>query len=475
MNILYVAAEAAPFIKTGGLADVAGSLPLSIKKLGHDIRVVLPLHSTIKQEYKDKMEKVGEYYIDLNWRRQYVGIMHLRLNSVDFYFLDNEYYFKRDNPYGEVDDGERYAYFSKAVALLPKEIKFKVDVIHSNDWHSALVNLFIYEFEKGDNDYSNIKKIFTIHNLKYQGVFPPSVLGEVMGISNEYFRDDSIKYYDKVNYMKAGIVYSDIITTVSKSYADEIKYKYFGEGLEGVLSYYSYKLRGIINGIDYDVFNPKKDPHIVYNYNDKSIKDKYKNKSDLQKTYGLAQKKDIPIISMVSRLVDMKGLDLVEHVLEELLQLDIQMIVLGTGSKEYEDLFKYFQYKYPLKLSANIYFSETEAHKIYAGSDMFLMPSMIEPCGLSQLIALRYGTLPIVREVGGLKDTVIPYNKYTNEGNGFTFKNYNAHELLFKIKEALEIYKTDKKTWQEIILRAMNSDNSWEKSSKEYINLYNKE
>lgn len=472
MKILYVAAEAAPFIKTGGLADVAGSLPLSIKKLGHDIRVVMPLHGNIKQEYKDKMKKIGEYYVDLNWRSQYVGIMSLKLNNVLFYFLDNEYYFKRDQLYGEFDDGERYAFFSKAVTLLPKEIEFKPHVIHSNDWHSALVNLFIHEFEKGDKYYSDIKKVFTIHNLKYQGIFSPSILGQVMGVSDEYFNDNSIKYFDRINYMKAGIVYSDVITTVSKSYADEIKYSFFGEGLEGILSQYSYKLTGIINGIDYDVFNPKQDINIVYNYDATNIKDKYKNKKDLQKTYKLPQRKNIPIISMVSRLVDMKGLDLVAHILDELLQLDIQIIVLGTGDKKYEDLFRHFQNKYPDKLSANIYFSESEAQKIYAGSDIFLMPSMIEPCGLSQLISLRYGTVPIVREVGGLKDTVLPYNKYTNEGNGFTFKNYNAHELLFKIKEALDLYNKDKSTWQDMMLRGMKADNSWEHSSKEYIKLY---
>lgn len=474
MKILYVAAEAAPFIKTGGLADVAGSLPISIKKLGHDIRVVMPLHGMIKDEYKHKMKKIHEYSVDLNWRRQYVGVMELKLNGVVFYFLDNEYYFNRNHPYGEIDDGERYAYFSKAVALLPKEIDFKVDVIHSNDWHTALVNLFIHEFAKGDKYYKDIKKIFTIHNLKYQGIFPPSVLGEVMGISDEYINDDSIKYYDSINYMKAGIVYADRITTVSKSYADEIKYGFFGEGLEGSLSHHSDKLTGIINGIDYDVFNPEKDPEIEYNYNIKNIKNKSKNKAHIQKIYKLPQKKNVPLISIVSRLVDMKGLDLISHILDEILQDDIQIIVLGTGDKKYEDLFKHFQWKYPEKLSANIYFSESEAHKIYAGSDLFLMPSMIEPCGLSQLIALRYGTIPIVREVGGLKDTVIPFNKYTNEGNGFSFKNYNAHELLFKIKDALDLYREDKDSWNSMILRAMNSDNSWEHSSKEYLKLYNK-
>lgn len=474
MNILYVAAEATPFIKTGGLADVAGSLPRSIKNLGHDIRVVLPLHGSIEKKYKDKMKKIHQYYVDLNWRRQYVGVMELKLNGLIFYFLDNEYYFKRDYPYGEFDDGERYAYFSKAVTLLPKEIKFKPDVIHSNDWHTALVNLFIHEFEKGDSYYSDIKKIFTIHNLSYQGIFPPSVLGEVMGVSNEYFNEGSIKYYDRINYMKAGIVYSDIVTTVSKSYAEEIKYGFFGEGLEGTLSYHSGKLTGIVNGIDYEKFNPKKDKNIKYNYDILTIENKYKNKKHLQKMYALPENKDIPVLSIVSRLVDMKGLDLVAHILDELLQEDIQLVVLGTGDKKYEDMFKEFQYKYPSKLSANIYFSETEAHKIYAGSDIFLMPSMIEPCGLSQLMALRYGTIPIVREVGGLKDTIIPFNKYTGKGNGFSFRNYNAHELLFKIRDALDIYRKDKKTWKKIMQAAMNSDHSWENSSKEYIKLYKK-
>lgn len=474
MKILYVTAEAAPFIKTGGLADVAGSLPINIKKLGHDIRVVMPLHSGIKEEYKKKMKKIHKYYVDLNWRRQYVGVMELKLNGVIFYFLDNEYYFKRNHPYGEFDDGERYAYFSKATTILSKEIGFKPDVIHTNDWHTALVNLFLYEFEKGDAYYSGIKKIFTIHNLKYQGIFSPSVLGEIMGVSNEYYNENSIKYYDRINYMKAGIVYSDFISTVSKSYAEEIKYEFFGEGLEGILGHYSHKITGIINGIDYDVFNPMKDREIEYNYNRKDIENKYKNKKSIQEFYKLPQKKDAPIISIISRLVDMKGLDIVEHILDELLQEDIQIIILGTGDRKYEDMFKYFQEKYPKKLVANLYFSESEAHKIYAGSDIFLMPSMVEPCGLSQLIALRYGTVPVVREVGGLKDTVIPYNKYTDEGNGFTFRNYNAHELLFKIKEALNIYREDKETWKNLILRGMSADHSWESSSKEYIKLYNK-
>lgn len=472
MKILYVASEAAPFIKTGGLADVAGSLPKAIKELGHDIRVVLPLHSTIKQEYKDKMKKVHEYYVDLNWRRQYVGVMELVHDGVTFYFLDNEYYFDRAKVYGEMDDGERYAYFSKAVTILPKEIKFKPKVIHTNDWHSALVNLFIYEFNKGDSYYDNIKKIFTIHNLKYQGVFPPSVLGEVMGVSNEYFNDSSIKFFDNINFMKAGIVYSDVITTVSQSYADEIKYGFFGEGLEGILAYHSQKLVGIVNGIDYEVWNPKIDTHIAYNYDEKSLKTKLRNKKAIQNKYDLPDNKEIPLIAMISRFSDMKGLDLVAHIMDELLQENIQFVVLGTGEAEFENMFKHFEWKYPDKVAANIYFSEDDAHLIYAGADIFLMPSMIEPCGLSQLISLKYGTIPVVREVGGLKDTIIPYNQYTHEGNGFSFRNYNAHELLYQIKEALNIYTTDEKAWESMMVRAMKADHSWKASSKEYLKIY---
>ncbi len=474
MKILYVASEVVPFIKTGGLADVASSLPIALKKLGHDVRVVLPLHRKIIAEYKDQMKFERYFYIDLNWRHQYVGVYSLELHNVTYYFLDNEYYFNRNFIYGEFDDGERYAFFSKAVALLPKEIDFKPDVIHTNDWHSAPVNLFLHEFSKGDSYYHSIKKVFTIHNLKYQGVFPPSVLGEVMGVSYEYFHDDSIKFFDNINFMKAGIIYSDIVNTVSKSYAEEIKYEYFGEGLEGILSANAYKLYGIINGIDYDLYDPSTDKRIFYNYDVGSLDLKVKNKLALQEKFNLPQDESIPIIGIITRFSDMKGIDLIGTILDSLLGANVQLIVLGTGEKEYEDMFNYFANKYPNKVSSNIYFSEEDAHKIYAGSDMFLMPSKSEPCGLSQLISLRYGTIPIVREVGGLKDTVIPFNKYTMEGNGFSFRNYNAHELLFLIFDVIRIYYDDKEAWNQIIVQAMESDYSWDKSVQEYLSLYKK-
>lgn len=472
MKILYVTAEASPFIKTGGLGDVAGSLPLEIRKLGHDIRVVLPLHSKIKDEYKEKMKFVVEYNVELGWRNQQAKIFKLVHEDTIFYFIDNEYYFKRENPYGEFDDGERYGFFSKAVAILPKFIAFKPEIIHCNDWHSGLVNLYIKDFAKGDDYYNSIKTIFTIHNLRYQGIYDHWILGDILGLSEEYFHDDGIKFFEGINYMKAGIVYCHSLTTVSKSYAEEIKESYFGEMLEETIKKEQYKLKGIVNGIDYNIYNPAVDKHIEFNYDLNNLEDKFKNKKVIQNLYGLPEKEGIPILAMVTRLVSMKGIDLLKAILDELLEEDIQLIVLGTGDKEYEGLFKHYEYKYPSKVAARMYFSEEESHKIYSGADMLLMPSMIEPCGISQLISLKYGTVPIVREVGGLKDTIIPYDKTTKIGNGFTFKNLNAHELLFTIKDALKIYKEEKDSWKQLIENGMKSKYSWESSSLEYVELY---
>lgn len=458
-------------LKTGGLADVAGSLPVYLKKEGVDIRVVMPLYSKIPEKYRSKMEYIGFFYVDLGHKHQYAGVLSYNYKGVVYYFIDSEYYFKRDNIYGETDDGERFIFFSKAATILPKFLDFKADVLHSNDWHTGLVPLYREDFAKGDSFYGDMKTVHTMHNLKYQGVFPESTLQEIAGLSKAYYHDEGLKYYDNINMMKAGIVYSNILTTVSRNYADEIKYPFFGEGLEGIINNHASKLRGIVNGIDYDEYDPKTDKKIAKNYTFKTIKNKKQNKTTLQKKYGLPVNEDVPVIAMVSRLVAMKGLELVRAVIEELLQEDIQFVMLGTGDKEYEDMFLYFQYKYPEKMAARVYFNEDEAHLIYAASDIFLMPSMSEPCGISQLISLRYGTLPIVREVGGLKDTVEPYNLYTGKGNGFTFKNFNAHEMLFTIKNALFIYK-DEKNWYNLVESAMNSKNDWEKSSKEYIDLY---
>lgn len=471
MKILYSASEAVPFIKTGGLADVAGSLPLALKEQGNDVRVVMPLYSSIPREYKLEMEKICEFNVDLGWRRQYAAVFSYTYKNVIYYFIDNEYYFDRDNIYGEWDDGERFIFFSKVIALLPKILSFKPDIIHSNDWHTGLVPLYVKDFSIGDPFYRDIKTVFTIHNLKYQGVFPAGILEDVAGLSIEYYNDDGLKFYEDVNFMKAGIVYSDTLTTVSNSYAEEIKYPYFGEQLDGIIKNHEDKLVGIVNGIDYSKYDPSTDDALFNNYNIKTIENKKENKKALQKLYNLPQREDVPVIGMVSRLVAMKGIDLISHILDELLQQDIQFVLLGTGDKKYEDMFNHFSGKYPDKVASRIYFNEKEAHMIYAGSDVFLMPSMKEPCGISQLIALRYGSIPIVREVGGLKDTITSYKQYSGEGNGFNFKNFNAHELLFTIKDALNLYN-DKEKWNRLMINAMNSKNDWEKSSIEYIELY---
>jgi starch synthase len=471
MKILFVASEMAPFAKTGGLADVAGSLPFALQREGHQVSVVLPLYSRIGENFRQKMRKVREFYVDLDWRHQYAGIYLYQEEGLDVYFIDNEYYFHRHALYGMYDDGERFVFFNKAVVEMIRELDLQTDIVHANDWHTGLIPLYIKDFAKGDDYYKNIKTVFTIHNLKYQGIFPPEILG-LAGISREYFHEEGLKYYEMVNFMKAGIVYCDALTTVSQSYAQEIKYEFYGETLQGIIRRHEYKLMGIINGIDYDLYNPETDKRIPHHYSVEDPGGKAKDKEALQRTFGLPVREDVPVLSMVSRLVDMKGLDLVRYILDELLQEDIQIVVLGTGEKEYEDMFRHFQWKYPDKMSAHIYFNEEEAHLVYAGSDIFLMPSMAEPCGISQLIALRYGTVPVVREAGGLKDTVIPYNEFTQEGTGFSFANYNAHELLHTIRRALEVYR-DKESWKGLVNRTMKAKHDWEKSSKEYTRLYN--
>lgn len=471
MNILYCTSEAVPFIKTGGLADVAGSLPLEIKRQGHDIRVVLPLYGKIPVEYKKKMNYIGYFYVDLGNAHEYAGIMELEHEGVKFYFIDSERYFNRSKIYGEDDDGERFLFFSKACVQLPKVIGFKPNIIHSNDWHTAMVNVYIKDFARGDSYYWDIKSVYTIHNLKYQGVFPSDIL-RIAGLSPDYFNDEALKFYDAVNFMKGGIVFSDYFTTVSKNYANEIKYDYFGEGLDGVIRKHEYKLKGIVNGIDYNEWNPKKDKYLSKNYDLKTIDKKIENKREIQRRFGLEERDDVPMIAMVSRLVEMKGLELVCYIMDELLYTeDVQVVVLGTGDEKYENTFKYFEYRYPDKLRARIYYNNEEAHLIYSGADFLLMPSLAEPCGISQLIAMRYGTIPIVRETGGLRDTVKPYNEFTGEGTGFSFSNINAHDLLYTIRRAIGFYY-DKKSMENIVKSAMNEENNWEKSAKEYIDLY---
>lgn len=471
MNILYVTSEAVPFIKTGGLADVAGSLPKAIKDLGNDIRVVLPLYSTIDQKYRKDMRKVAEFYVDISWRHRYCGVYEYVLDGLTFYFLDNEQYFLRNNIYGEFDDAERFIFFSKASVLLPKKLNFKPDVIHSNDWHSGLVSVYVNDFMSGDDFYKDIKTLYTIHNLKYQGLFDPSVF-EMTGFPGYLMGVDDLEFRNAISFMKGGIVHSTKFNTVSKTYANEIKYQFFGEGLEGLINHYSYKLSGIVNGIDYEVWNPDRDKYLFKNYDLQNYGDRVQNKRYLQKLYGLSQRDDVCMIAMVTRLTSMKGLELVRYIMEELLQEDIQFVMLGTGDYEYEEMFNYFHNKYPDKMASRVYFNNEESHLIYGASDLFLMPSIAEPCGISQLISMRYGSLPIVRETGGLKDTVVPYNKYERSGTGFSFANINAHELLFKIKEAVDLFYNDKSLFMDIVSNAMAVRTDWEESSKEYMDLY---
>ena len=470
LKVLFVAAEAVPFIKTGGLADVAGSLPKALTAQGVDIRVVMPKYENIPAEYQQKMKHIGETTVNLSWRSQYCGVLKLTQDSVPFYFIDNEYYFKRSGLYGYDDDAERFAFFSKAVFEILPLIDFAPDIIHCNDWHAGMVSVFLkdqYHFK-----YPKLRTVYTIHNLRYQGVFGKDIMGDILGLDWKHFHEGGVEFDGDVNYMKSGIVYSDFITTVSQSYAEEIKCPFYGEQLDALLREKSHCLAGIINGIDYDVYDPRKDEKIYYKYSTENIYDKVENKVKLQEKLGLPQNRSIPMIGLVARLVAPKGLDLIAHVIEELISGEnVQIVILGTGESQYEELFRNMAWKYPRKVSANIMFDNELAQQIYAAADMFLMPSQYEPCGIGQLIALRYGTIPIVRETRGLKDSVRAYNKYDGTGNGFSFANYNAHELLFAIKKALGAYD-DKAVWQGIIKNAMKSDFSWQRSAKQYLKLY---
>lgn len=474
MKILFCASECYPFFKSGGLGDVAYSLPRALVEKGIDIRVISPKYDDIPEFYKQKMELVAEFSVPVGWRQQYVGLQHCLLDGVHFYFIDNEYYFKRPGAYGYYDDGERYAYYSRAVTEAAKHIPdFVPEIFHCNDWQTALIPVFLRHFYHADDMLSNAKSIFTIHNLKFQGVFPASVLTELLNLDGGYFDDEKMKYYDAVSYMKAGIVFSNAVTTVSKTYAQEIQTEFYGEGLDGLLRKYSYKLSGIVNGIDYSVFSPDKDEDIVRKYTVRSIGRKVENKRRLQEMMGLEVNDERPVIGIVSRLEKQKGLDLVARIFDELMEsTDAQFVALGTGNKGYEDMLLYFANKYHGRVSANIMFSNALSKQIYSGCDMLLMPSLFEPCGLSQLIALRYGTIPIVRETGGLKDTVSPYNEYELTGNGFSFANFNAHEMLDIIKYAIHTFHQPNR-WKQLVKNAMTSDYSFNKSADEYISLYN--
>lgn len=472
MNILIVASEAHPFIKTGGLGDVIGALPVALNDLGADVRVVIPNYRDIKKEIKENLKYIDNFTVNVGWRNQYCGILEYEHEGVKFYLLDNEYYFNRGGLYGYYDDGEKFAFFDRAVLEFAKHIDWVPDILHCNDWQTGMVPVLLkLEYSK-EEKFKNMKTMFSIHNLFFKGMFDPKVLPELFGYDYESFNNGSLEHYGAVSFLKGGINYADKVTTVSKSYAEEIKTPEYGEQLEGLLRYRSSVLEGIVNGIDYKEYNPEEDKYIYSTYSVNDLENKKINKEELQKELGLTVNKDVPMVGLVSRLTHQKGCDLIINILEELLKEDIQVVVLGTGDYMYEESFKSFQGRHPNKISANIKFSNELAHKIYAASDMFLMPSLFEPCGLGQLIALRYGSIPIVRETGGLKDTVTPYNEYDETGNGFGFKNYRFEELLNIIKYALKIYE-NKDKWNNIVRQAMSADNSWEKSAKEYIEIYN--
>lgn len=474
MNILFAAAECHPFIKTGGLADVAFALPKALRKLGIDARVIMPKYSGIPETYRSKMNHIGNFDVPVGWRTRFCGLEYYEFDGVPIYFIDNEQYFYREEIYGYYDDAERFSFFSRSVL---EAIHFMGDftpnVIHCNDWHTGMIPVLLKDIFRFSPRHCSIKSIFTIHNLKYQGVFDPKILTELLCLDFGYYNEDALKYYDGVSFMKGGIKFADKVTTVSNSYAHEIKTPEYGEGLYALLGSRASDLWGILNGIDYDIYNPSTDINIFKHYDSDHLEKKVQNKIELQKMLNLPQNNDIPLIGIVSRLVDQKGFDIIACVLEELLQDGVQLAVLGTGAKIYEDMFKYFANKYPDKLSANIYFDNSLAQKIYAASDMFLMPSLFEPCGIGQLVSLRYGSIPIVRETGGLRDTVQSYNDITGEGNGFTFSNYNAQDMLYTIRRAEYYYYNNKDLWRHLICRAMSQDNSWTKSAEIYNNLYN--
>lgn len=469
MNVLFVSSEASPFAKSGGLGDVIGALPKELHKKGINAKVVIPLYKETKDKFMKKLKLLNVITVSLSWRNQYCGILKTEYGGVEYYFIDNEYYFYRDGYYGHFDDAERFAFFSKAALDILPHIDFKPDIIHCNDWQSAMSIVYLKTLYRTNLFYRDIKSVFTIHNIEYQGKFNPYIRGDVLGLKDEH---ESILMYDQcINFMKGAVQVCDKLTTVSPSYANELKTPFFACGLQNIIKQNEYKLKGILNGIDTDIFNPARDKYIKHHYSAKHLEGKQKDKSELQKKLDLKVDANIPIISMVVRLVSHKGIDLVKEVFEEILNKDVQVIIQGTGDKEYEEYFKYTAEQQNEKLAFCSYFSAELANQIYAGSDLFLMPSKSEPCGLSQMIAATYGTIPIVRETGGLYDSIEPFNILTNKGNGITFKTFDAYDMLDAIERGIEVFHEPKK-WRILVRNAMQSDFSWRYRILEYINLY---
>ena len=473
-KILFMASEAVPFIKTGGLADVVGSLPKYFDREYFDVRVMIPKYLCIKEEWRSQMQYVNHFYMDYLGQSRYVGILQYEYQGVTYYFIDNESYFHGAKPYGDwYWDLEKFCFFCWAGLSALPVIGFQPDVIHCHDWQTGLVPVLLKDRFRGGEFFCNIKSVITIHNLKFQGVWDVKTIQRFTGLSDYYFTPDKLEAYKDGNLLKGGLVYADAITTVSNTYAEEIKTPFYGEGLDGLLRARSNSLRGIVNGIDYNEWDPENDLKITKRYNARNFrKEKVNNKLQLQRDLGLNVDGGKFMIGMVSRLTDQKGLDLIQYVMDELCREDTQFVVLGTGDDRYENMFRHFAWKYGDRVSAQIYYSDDMAHRIYASCDAYLMPSLFEPCGLSQLIALRYGTVPIVRETGGLKDTVEPYNEYESTGTGFSFANYNAHEMLSVVNYARSIYYGRKREWNKIIDRGMARDFSWTSSALKYQELY---
>ena len=473
-NVLFVSSEAVPFIKTGGLADVAGSLPKYFDKEHYDVRVMLPKYLCIPEKWRSQMKYVTHFYMDLAWRSQYVGVLEMEYAGVHYYFIDNEFYFAGPKPYGYIhEDIEKFAFFSQAALSAMPLLGFKPDIVHCHDWQTGLVPVYMKERFHDGEFFRDMKSIMTIHNLKFQGIWDLKKVKDITGLPPYFFTSDKLEAYGDANYLKGGIVYADAVTTVSDSYAEEIKTPFYGEHLDGLMRARSNCLTGIVNGIDYEEFNPATDTRIVSNYNQKTFrKEKPKNKKALQQELGLEVNDKKFMIGIVSRLTDQKGLDLIAYMMDQICAEDVQLVILGTGESQYENMFRHFAWKYPDRVSANIYYSEDMSHKIYASCDAFLMPSLFEPCGLSQLMSLRYGTVPIVRETGGLKDTVEPYNEYESTGTGFSFANYNAHEMMNTINYAKHVFYNNKREWNKIVDRGMLKDFSWTSSAKKYQKLY---
>ena len=475
MQIVFASAECAPFVKTGGLGDVAGSLPAALVRAGAEVIVMVPKYATIKDEYKAQMEHFSDFYVSLGWRNEYCGLEKLEHDGVTYMFIDNERYFARDYPYGFFDDGERFAFFSKAIteSLQHLPVGFECDILHCNDWQTALAPVFLREFYQGLPLYDRVKTVFSIHNVAFQGQFSDTVMEDILGVAHipaaaSQLRCDACS----VNYMLGALRYADAITTVSPTYAAEIQTPEFGEGLDGVLRERSYALQGILNGIDVAGFDPATDKRIAANYTVEDRTGKAVCKAKLQEELGLEVRDDRPLMVMVTRLTRQKGMDLVMYALDRILAGGVQVAVLGTGDRDYEDGLRYFQHKYPGTMAARIEFDPALSQRMYAAADMFLMPSKFEPCGLSQIIAMRYGTLPIVRETGGLKDTVRPYNEFTGEGTGFSFRNFNGDEMGDAVFRAARLFWDNRDAWNQLVTQAMSQDFSWTRSADKYLDLY---